>query len=126
MYELRQQQRKELREKKWFYYAILAIGIFVFSQGCSLMSRKPGYAATAAVLGLLLHNGSVDKIYMSIFNREAHKYAKIIMLIILCAIAVFSYFKRLGFPLFVLLDLGSVLLFALIAFIMSKINLQQE
>lgn len=52
MYELRQQQRKELREKKWFYYAILAIGIFVFSQGCSLMSRKPEYAATAAIMGL--------------------------------------------------------------------------
>ena len=126
MYELRQQRRKELREKKWFYYAILAIGIFVFSQGCSLMSRNPGYAATAAVLGLLLHNGSVDRIYMSIFNHEAHKYAKFAMLIILCIIAVFSYFKRLGFPLFVLLDLCSVLLFAIIAFICQKLTKQQE
>ncbi|HOK49404.1 MAG TPA: hypothetical protein PLF27_04645 [Sedimentibacter sp.] len=126
MYEIRQQRRKELREKKWFYYAILAIGIFVFSQGCSLMSRNPGYAATAAVLGLLLHNGSVDRIYMSIFNHEAHKYAKFAMLIILCIIAVFSYFKRLGFPLFVLLDLCSVLLFAIIAFICQKLTKQQE
>jgi hypothetical protein len=126
MYELRQQQRKELREKKWFYYAILAIGIFVFSQGCSLMSKKPEYAATAAIMGLLLHNASVDKIYMSIFNHDAHKNAKISMLIILCIVAVFSYFKRLGFPLFVLLDLASILVFTIIAFIYQKLIKHQE
>ncbi|MDD4088763.1 MAG: hypothetical protein PHP29_03625 [Tissierellia bacterium] len=98
----------------------MAIGIFVFSQGCSLMSRRPGYAATAAILGIIMHNGSVEKIFKRIFKSDAHKNAKIAMLISLFLIAIISYFIRLGFILFVLLDLASIILFIAAALIYSK------
>ncbi|MDD4439740.1 MAG: hypothetical protein PHS04_17160 [Tissierellia bacterium] len=120
MYEIRQQQRKQMREHRFFYHFILAIGIFVFSQGCSLMSRRPGYAATAAILGIIMHNGSVEKIFKRIFKSDAHKNAKIAMLISLFLIAIISYFIRLGFILFVLLDLASIILFIAAALIYSK------
>jgi len=120
MYEIRQQQRKQMREHRFFYHFILAIGIFVFSQGCSLMFRRPGYAATAAILGIIMHNGSVEKIFKRIFKSDAHKNAKIAMLISLFLIAIISYFIRLGFILFVLLDLASIILFIAAALIYSK------
>ncbi|NLK64985.1 MAG: hypothetical protein GX289_07815 [Tissierellia bacterium] len=126
MYEIRQQQRKQMREHKFFYHFILAMGIFVFSQGCSLMSRKPGYASSALILGIILHNASVEKIFISIFKNAAHKNAKIAMIIILLVIALFSYFKRLGFTIFVLLDLASIIVFTVIALIYSKSKKQQE
>ena len=126
MYEIRQQQRKQMREHRFFYHFILAIGIFVFSQGCSLMFRRPGYAATAAILGIIMHNASVEKIFKKIFKSDAHKNAKIPMLISLFLIAVISYFIRLGFILFALLDLASIILFIAAALIYSKSKNRQE
>jgi hypothetical protein len=84
------------------------------------MFRRPGYAATAAILGIIMHNGSVEKIFKKIFKYDAHKNAKIAMLISLFLIAIISYFIRLGFILFVLLDLASIILFIAAALIYSK------
>ena len=126
MYEIRQQQRKQMREHRFFYHFILAIGIFVFSQGCSLMSNRPGYAATAAILGIIMHNASVHKIFERIFKFSAHKNAKAAMIISLILIAIISYFIRLGFILFVLLDFASIILFTAAALIYSKFENRQE
>ena len=82
MYEIRKQRQKELREKRWFYYAVLAAGIFVFSQGCSLMSKNTGYAATAIILGVIMHNVSVGKIFEKIFKISSNRNAKKIYIIL--------------------------------------------
>lgn len=126
MYEIRQQQRKQMREHRFFYHFILVIGIFVFSQGCSLMSKSTGYAATAAILGIMLHRHSVDKVLESIFKISPHKNAKNLMIIALALIGIFSYFVRLGYILFLLLDLASIILYAIVAFISSKSKKEQE
>ena len=84
------------------------------------MFRRPGYAATAAILGIIMHNASVEKIFKKIFKYDAHKNAKIAMLISLFLIAIISYFIRIGFILFVLLDLASIILFIAAALIYSK------
>ncbi len=126
MYEIRQQQRKQMREHRFFHHFILLIGIFVFSQGCQLMTRSPGYSAAAAILGIMLHRHSADKVFTSIFKFIPHKNAKISMIIILCILALFSYFKRLRFIFFLFLDLGSLVLFAATAFIYQKLKTRQE
>ncbi|MDD3752153.1 MAG: hypothetical protein PHU60_08935 [Tissierellia bacterium] len=126
MYEIRQEQRKRMREHKFFYHFILAIGIFVFSQGCQLMQESLGYAASAVILAIIMHNASVEKIFKRVFKSDAHKNAKIAMLIFLFLIAVISYFIRLGFILFLLLDLASIILFTAIALIYSKSINRQE
>lgn len=119
MYEIRQQQRKELREQKWFYYLILAIGIFIYSQGCSSMSISAGYAAAGVILGLIMHNASVGKLFKRIFGYDFHKKANIAMIIFLCLLALTSYFKRLGFIFYVLLDFTSIILFTILSLIYS-------
>ncbi|MBP7222094.1 MAG: hypothetical protein KBA50_02495 [Sedimentibacter sp.] len=126
MYEIREQQRKQMREHRFFYHFILAIGIFVFSQGCQLMSRNPGYAVSAAILGIMLQRHSVDKVFIRIFKFDPHKNARIALMILLCIIALFSYFKRFGFTFFLLLDLSSIILFAATAFIYQKLKTRQE
>lgn len=120
MYEMRQQQRKQMREHKFFYHFILAIGIFVFSQGCSLMPQNAGYAATAVVLGIIMHNSSVGKIYERIFKTNCHKNAQTALILLLILIAVISYFANLGFVFFLILDMASIILFVILSLILSK------
>ncbi len=126
MYEIRQEQRKQMREHRFFNHWLLAIGIFVFSQGCSLMSRSPGYAIAAIILGILLHRHSVDKVFEAVFKISPYKNAKNILIIVLVLIAIFSYFKRLYFTIFLLLNLASILLYVVISLITSKSIDKQE
>jgi ABC-type multidrug transport system fused ATPase/permease subunit len=126
MYEIRQEQRKRMREHKFFYHFILAIGIFVYSQGCQLMQESPGYAASAVILAIIMHNASVEKVFKSIFKFVPHKVAKSTMITALFFTAFFSYFKRLGFTLFVIQDLLSIVLFVATALIYKKLKNRQE
>lgn len=126
MYEIRQQMRKQMREHRFFYHFVLAIGIFIFSQGCSLMSNSKGYATTAVILGIIMHKASVDKIFNRIFKFDSHKNSKITMIMSLLLIAVISYFINLKFTFIVLLDLASIILFVILSFIISKSKNRQE
>lgn len=126
MYEIRQQMRKQMREHRFFYHFILAIGIFVFSQGCSLMSKSAGYAVTLAVFGIIMHNASVGKLFTRFFKLSPHNYSKIVMIAILCLLAIISYFINLGFTYFVLLDIASIILFVISSLILSKLKNRQE
>lgn len=122
MYEIRQEQRKRMREHKFFYHFILAIGIFVYSQGCQLMPENAGYASTAAFLGIVMHHASFDKLFERIFKFSAHKNVRIAMIVTLFIIAVASYFIELGYIPYVLLDLGCIILFTAVALIYSKLK----
>ncbi len=126
MYEIRQEQRKRMREHKFFYHFILAIGIFVYSQGCQLMPGNAGYASTAIFLGIIMHHASVEKLFKRIFKFDAHNNAKIVMLLSLFIIAVASYFIELGFIPYVLLDLICIILFTVTALIYQKLKKRQE
>lgn len=120
MYELRQQQRKQMREHKFFHHFILAIGIFVYSQGCSLMPYKVGYAATAAILGIIMHNSSAGKVLEKIFKIKSHKKAQGTLIILLIVIAAISYFIDFGFIFFLILDIASIIIYVAISLILSK------
>lgn len=126
MYEMRQEMRDRMREHKFFYHFILAIGIFVFSQGCSLMQKSAGYASTAVILAIIMHNSSVGKLFTRIFKFSPYSQSKIIMLVILCLLAIISYFVNLGFIYFVLLDITSIIIFISLSLILSKFNNGQE
>lgn len=120
MYEIRQQQRKQMREHRFFYHFILAIGIFVFSQGCSLMQKSAGYASTLAIFGIIMHNASVGKLFTRYFKLSPHSYSKIVMVVMLFVLAIISYFINLGITYFVLLDIVSIILFVILSLILSK------
>lgn len=126
MYETRQQMRKQMREHRFFYHFILAIGIFVFSQGCSLMPKNASYAATAVILGLIMHNASVGKVFERIFKISFQQNMQVAMIISLLLIAIISYFVNFGFAFFLLLDLAAIILFVSLSIILSKLKNRQE
>ena len=126
MYETRQQMRKQMREHRFFYHFILAIGIFVFSQGCSLMPKSASYAATAVILGIIMHNASVGKVFERIFKIPFQKNAQISMIVSLFLIAIISYFVNLGFTIFLLLNLAVIILFVSLSIILSRLKNRQE
>ncbi len=126
MYEIRQQMRKQMREHRFFYHFILAIGIFIFAQGCSLMQKSAGYAATAVILAIIMHHASVGKLFTQIFKFSPHNYSGIVMIAILCILAIISYFINLGYIYFLLLDIASIILFASLSLVLSKLKNRQE
>lgn len=126
MYEVRKQKQKELREKNWFYYALLAAGIFLFTQGSRLLSKSGGYAITSIFLGIITQSVSMEKLFLRIFKFNSHKNSKIAMIILLLIISVICYFINLKYIIIVLLNLTSIVLFILVSFIHLKFKDKKE
>lgn len=126
MYELRKQNQKELREKNWFYYALLATGIFLFTQGSKLVSKNNGYAITSVFLGLIMQSVSMEKIFLKVFKFNSHTSSKLAMILLLLTITVVSYLINLRYIIIVLLNLTSIALFVLISLIHSKLKNKKE
>jgi len=124
MYEMRKQQQKELREKNWFYYAILAVGIFVFSEGC--VSQSTGAAFSAILLGIILHFISVGFLFEKNFKIKPFKAVNIAMMVLLAAIAVTCYFVDLKFIIILILDFASIVLYTAVSLIYFKLKNRQE
>ena len=124
MYEIRKQKQKELREKNWFYYAVLAAGIFLFSEGCAAQST--GYAVSAILIGLILHSVSIGILFERNFKIKPFRAVNIAMMILLAAIAVTCYFVDLKFILVLILDLSSIVLYAAVSLIYFKFKNRQE
>ena len=117
MYEIRQKQRQELRKKKWFRYALLAIGIFLFCQGSSLLTKNFGYASTSVIIGIILHSASVGHLCQRIFKMNSSNLANAAMIFSLIIVAFISYSKSLYIILIFLLDLVSIFVYILVSFI---------
>ena len=124
MYEIRKQKQKELREKKWFYYALLAAGIFLFSEGCA--AQNTGYAVSAILIGLILHSVSVGILFEKNFKIKPFRAVNIAMVILLVVIALTCYFADLKFILVLILDLASIVLYTAVSLIYSKLKNRQE
>ena len=124
MYEERKQKQKELREKNWFYYAILAAGIFLFSEGCAAQST--GYAVSAILIGIILHSVSVGILFEKNFKIKPFRAVNIAMVILLVVIALTCYFADLKFTLVLILDLASIVLYTAVSLIYLKLKNRQE
>jgi len=124
MYEVRKQKQKELREKNWFYYAILAAGIFLFSEGC--VAQSTGYAVSAILIGIILHSVSVGILFEKNFKIKPFRAVNIAMVILLVVIALTCYFADLKFILVLILDLASIVLYTAVSLIYSKLKNRQE
>jgi len=124
MYEERKQKQKELREKNWFYYAILAAGIFLFSEGCA--AQNTGYAVSAILIGLILHSVSVGILFEKNFKIKPFRAVNIAMVILLVVIALTCYFADLKFTLVLILDLASIVLYTAVSLIYLKLKNRQE
>lgn len=126
MYEMRQKQRNELRQKKWFNYALLLTAIFLFSQGSSAIKTNLGYSVATILLSFFLHTKSVGDLIEKHFKIKHSIIANIAMLISLSAITTICYFNKLHLSLIVILDLAAILIYVIAAVICSKFNIGEE
>lgn len=122
MYEIRQKRRNEMRQKKWFSYALLATAIFLFSQGSSIIRTNTGYALPAILLSFILHAGSVGNLTERIFRLKPSVAANIAMIAALCAVSVICYFNMLKIFHIVLLNFAAIAVYVITAAICTKLN----
>lgn len=120
MYEMRQQKIKELQQKKWFSYALLAVAIFIFSQGSSVIKESMGYALPAILLSFILHARGAGILAEKLLKIKASAAAPAIMLLVLSATAVFCSFVKINIIIILLLDLAAIALYFVTAYICSK------
>ncbi|GEM_PF-382676 len=120
MYEMRQQKIKELQQKKWFSYALLAVAIFIFSQGSSVIKESMGYALPAILLSFILHARGAGILAEKLLKIKASAAAPAIMLLVLSATAVFCSFVKINIIIILLLDLAAIALYFVTAHICSK------
>lgn len=127
MYEMRQKQRKEMQQKRWFSYALLATAIFLFSQGSSVITTNTGYSIAAILLSFILHSRSVGNLTERIFKIKSSNLANIVMLISLSVISVICYFSKLNNPIFiVLLNFAAIAIYIITAAICSKFKIGEK
>ncbi|MGD9569507.1 MAG: hypothetical protein AB7V48_14550 [Sedimentibacter sp.] len=122
MYEMRQKKINEMRQKKWFNYALLAVAIFIFSQSSSIIKTNMGFALPLIIISFVLHSTSVGKLTESIFKIKSTVIANIAMVVALSVISVICYFNPIKIIYIILLDFAAIAVYVLAAFICSKLK----
>ncbi len=120
MYEMRQQKIKELQQKKWFSYALLAVAMFIFSQSSSVIKENMGYALPAILLSFILHARGAGILAEKLLKIKASAAAPAIMLLVLSATAITCNFVKINIIIILLLDLAAIALYFVTAHICSK------
>jgi hypothetical protein len=123
MYEMRQKRIKELREKKWFNYALLAIAIFLFSQGSAIIKTNLESALPVILISFVLHVNSVSNLTERIIKIKSSIVANMVMLVILSGTSIVSYIKPLELLYIVLLNISAIALHFLTALACHKFKI---
>lgn len=120
MYEMRQQKIKEMKEKKWFYYALLAIAIFLFSQGSSMIKTNLQYVLPLIIISFILHIRSVASLTERAFKKKPSIISSIAMIVVLSATSVICFFNPLKLSYIILLDFAAVAVYVITEAIFHK------
>lgn len=113
---------KEMQQKKWWNYAMLAAAIFLFTQGCSILSNNIEFATPAIFFSLFMHNSSMKDLGQRLLKAEPINASSIAMILALIVIAVISYFTKLNLLNIFMCNLGAIALYVII----SAINLKSS
>ena len=122
MYEMRQQKIREMKQKKWFSYVLLAVAIFLFSQGSEIIKTNIEIALPVILISFILHARSVGSLTERIFKIKSSVISSIVMLIILSAISVLCYFNPLKLLYIILLDFAAIAVYVISAAIFNKLK----
>lgn len=122
MYEMRQKKIKEMKQKKWFSYALLAVAIFLFSQGSAIIDTSMEIALPAILVSFILHSNSVGNLTERIFKIKFSSVANIAMLVALTVISVICYFNPLKFLYIIILNFAAISIYIIAATIYNKLN----
>lgn len=111
---------KEMQQKKWWSYATLAAGIFLFAQGCSVISNKFEYATPLIFFSLFMHHSSLKDLSQRFFKTKPVSTANTAMISALFIIAIICYFTKLNINYIVLLNMVTIALY----FVVSALSLK--
>ncbi len=125
MYEMRKKKQKEMQQKNWWSYALLAAAIFVFSQACSLIKTNTSYALPVVLLSYIMHYRSVGDLSRRIFKLKESKAANISMLIALTLVAFICYIKEFTIFNILLFNIAAIFVYVIVAALFSKLNKEQ-
>ena len=112
---------KEMQQKKWWSYALLAAGIFVFTEGCTLIKTNTEYALPAVFFSLLMHSYSMKDLGKRLFKIEPANIANIAMVLVLVIVASLSYFKEINLAVIFILNLSAILIYLIVSAISAKL-----
>jgi Mg/Co/Ni transporter MgtE len=105
----------EMQQKKWWSYALLAAGMFVFTEGCTMLKTNTGSALSAIVLSLFMHSSSMKDLGKRLLKHEPGTAANIAMVLVLILAAAVSYFREITLSAIFLMNVSAVLVFLIAA-----------
>ncbi|WP_326906789.1 hypothetical protein [Sedimentibacter sp. MB31-C6] len=129
---------KEMQQKSWWNYALLVAGIFVYTQGCSILKSNLEFAIPVIIFGLLMHSNSLKKIIHNLLLKEkdssanTDKYelayerssfiAKIILFVLLGTFAFFSFGNPLHIYYNLIFDIAVVAIYGIVSISGYKVS----
>lgn len=111
---------KEMQQKKWWSYAMLAAGILLFSQGCSIISNNFEFATPIIFFSLFMHNSSLRDLYQRFLKTKPVDAASTAMISALVIIAIICYFTKLNIKYIVLLNMVAITIYFVISALSFK------
>ncbi len=125
MYEERKRKQKEMQQKNWWSYALLAVAVFIYTQGCSLIKANPGYSLPVILLSYIMHFRSVGDLTRRIFKIKESNIANIAMLIALTIVAILCYIKEFEILYVFILNIAAISVYVITAALFSKHSKEQ-
>nr|WP_300092353.1 hypothetical protein [Sedimentibacter sp.] len=105
---------KEMQQKKWWSYAMLVAGMFVFIEGCTILKTNTGSALPAIILSLFMHSSSMKDLGKRLLKHEPGTAANIAMLLALLLAAAASYLKEINLSAIFLMNISAVIVFLIV------------
>jgi len=115
---------KEMQQKKWWNYAMLAAGIFLFTQGCSILSSSTELAAPVVFFSLFMHNSSMKDLGQRLLKTEPVNASSIAMILALVIIAVICYLTKLNLLYIFMFNLAAIAIYIIVSAICFKLSIK--
>ncbi|MFA9422309.1 MAG: hypothetical protein ACERLG_01940 [Sedimentibacter sp.] len=112
---------KKMQQKWWWSYALLAVGIFLFTHGCSILNKNIQYALPIILFSLIMHQNSMNELGKRFFKKKITPTASLAMIVLLIVIAITSYYVEIEMTHIFILDIISIALYLLISALSLKL-----
>lgn len=111
---------REMQQKWWWSYALLGVGIFLFTQGSSILNENIQYALPVIIFSLFMHNASMNDLGKRFFKTNVNALANHAMILALAIIAITSYFLEINIIYILILNVVAIALNLFISAISFK------
>ncbi len=111
---------KKMQQKKWWSYAVLAAGIFIFTQGCSIINENIQYALPLIIFSVFMHSNSMKDLGQKFFKRIVTPVVNLTIITLLIIIAVACYYIEIKLVQILMLNIAAIVFYFFICAMSSK------